>query len=300
MKKVFFYMFLLMFLITFGVTMLGITNKIFILEKYLYGLYTILIVEMVGAIIGLFKQTDFFNNSVPAIQAGKGPDLSLYPTLGHIFQRMEDHKDPDFLLHSFICPDTTPVTHPILDYTSLSYLWADPRGGAISAVIQEHQGGRELHVRFLNEKNTFPANIAIRPAGKHPLQRVREQTYLCFEGMVPKPSENELTDISMGVRLIDKMGSHWSRMKGEDLYDNLSVRYTPDGAWKCFSICLTDDRWRLFNMGGNNRYGKKQPDIGDLILGLVIELGGDRGDERPGPGKGAIRLRNFRLSDHAD
>lgn len=297
MKRNFFYMFLLMLGITFGVTILGITNVIFIQEKYLYGLYTALLIEMIAAIIGLFKRTEFFNDPLPAGQSGMGIDLSAYPTLGHIFKRMEERKDGDFLLHTFFCPDTTPVTQTILDYTSLSYLWADPRGSSIAAAIEPNQGVMALHIRFLNEKNTFPANIAIRPAGKHPLKRVLEHNYLCFDGMVPAPLDGELADISMSFRFIDKMGTHWSRMKGEDLYENILVSHTPDEPWKSFAIPLTDDKWRVFNMDGNHRYGKPLPDIGDLILGVVIEFGGDRRDERPGPGKGCVWLRNFRLSD---
>lgn len=295
-------MFLVMLFITFGVTILGITNVLIIQDKYLYGLYSALLVEMIAAIISLFKKTEFFDDTLPHQNqpdgsAGQGNPLAKYPILGHIFNRMEAQKDDDFLVYTFVCPDTTPVTKTDLDYTSLSYLWADPRGSSIIANLETGKDAMEFNIRFLNEEKTYPSNIAIRPCGKHALKRMPEQNYLCFDAIMPKPCENGLSTISMSFRLIDKMGTHWTRMKGDDLYENEVIHYGADGSWESFCIPLSDGKWRMFKMDGNHRYGKDHPDIEDLIAAVVIEFGSDRREERPGPGKGCIRLRNFRLSD---
>jgi len=60
MKKNLYYIFLIVFSATALLTLLGITEVIFINELYLNGLFGALIIELVGAVIGLFKTTNFF------------------------------------------------------------------------------------------------------------------------------------------------------------------------------------------------------------------------------------------------
>jgi SAM-dependent methyltransferase len=60
MKKHLFYTFLSVFLVTALITILGVTKTIVIEEFYLKGLFGALIIELIGALVGLFKNTDFF------------------------------------------------------------------------------------------------------------------------------------------------------------------------------------------------------------------------------------------------
>lgn len=60
MKKHLFYTFLSIFVVTALITLLGIIQAIQIDEFYLKGLFGTLILELMGALIGLFKGTDFF------------------------------------------------------------------------------------------------------------------------------------------------------------------------------------------------------------------------------------------------
>lgn len=60
MKNHFFYAFLIIFLATAIITLLGISEVIHIQEFYLKGLFGALLIELVGVVIGLYKKTDFF------------------------------------------------------------------------------------------------------------------------------------------------------------------------------------------------------------------------------------------------
>lgn len=60
MKQHLFYLFLTIFAGTALITLLGIANLISIDAFYLKGLYACLIVELVGAVIGMFRTTTFF------------------------------------------------------------------------------------------------------------------------------------------------------------------------------------------------------------------------------------------------
>lgn len=60
MRRALFYAFLAIFVATAVVTLLGIIGVVAIDDFYLKGLFGALLLELVGAIIGLFKGTDFF------------------------------------------------------------------------------------------------------------------------------------------------------------------------------------------------------------------------------------------------
>jgi hypothetical protein len=63
MKKHLFYTFLLIFVATATITLLGILRIVHIDDFYLRGLFSAFLVELGGAVIGLFKKVDFFTNS---------------------------------------------------------------------------------------------------------------------------------------------------------------------------------------------------------------------------------------------
>ncbi|MDZ4202067.1 MAG: class I SAM-dependent methyltransferase [Gallionella sp.] len=65
MKKHLFYAFLLVFLVTATMTLMGVVKIISIDEFYLRGLFGSLLLELIGAILALFKRTDFFSEDTP-------------------------------------------------------------------------------------------------------------------------------------------------------------------------------------------------------------------------------------------
>jgi hypothetical protein len=67
MRESLFYTFLAIFAATAWVTLLGVTQRIRIERRYLNVLFTALLIELAGAVIGLFKTTDFF----PTAAAGE-------------------------------------------------------------------------------------------------------------------------------------------------------------------------------------------------------------------------------------
>ena len=57
-----FFVFVLIFLATATITLLGLIKKVDIEDKYLNRLFIALILEVVGAVIVLFGSVDFFRN----------------------------------------------------------------------------------------------------------------------------------------------------------------------------------------------------------------------------------------------
>ena len=65
MKKHLFYTFLTVFALTAVITLLGILKLgVSIDEFYLKGLFAALLIELVGAVIAIYRKTDFFNGGV--------------------------------------------------------------------------------------------------------------------------------------------------------------------------------------------------------------------------------------------
>lgn len=62
MKKHLFYTFLGIFVATAIVTLLGITKVLIIDDKYLMPLVTALLIELVGAVVAMYKGTNFFDD----------------------------------------------------------------------------------------------------------------------------------------------------------------------------------------------------------------------------------------------
>lgn len=63
MKKTLFYAFIVIFILTAAVTLLGITNVISIKDKYLGPLCAALLIELVGSVIGIYRKVDFFDDN---------------------------------------------------------------------------------------------------------------------------------------------------------------------------------------------------------------------------------------------
>jgi hypothetical protein len=68
MKRHLFYTFLIVFGLTAVITILGILNVVTIGEFYLKGLFSALLIELVGAVVGIYRKTDFFNQTDSAMR----------------------------------------------------------------------------------------------------------------------------------------------------------------------------------------------------------------------------------------
>lgn len=85
MKKTLFFTFLVIFIATAAITLLGMVNIVNIDEYYLRRLFYALIIELVGAVISLFKVSSFFGESKPKLSSTQkipsGFQLKLLPDL---------------------------------------------------------------------------------------------------------------------------------------------------------------------------------------------------------------------------
>jgi SNF family Na+-dependent transporter len=60
MKKALFYVFLVIFALTALVALLGVIGAVNVKEPYLGRLFAVLILQVAGAVIGLYKKTNFW------------------------------------------------------------------------------------------------------------------------------------------------------------------------------------------------------------------------------------------------
>jgi len=68
MKNALFYTFLAIFVATAAVTLLGITGAVAIDDFYLKGLFGALLLELVGAVVGLYKATPFLQPKTDSVK----------------------------------------------------------------------------------------------------------------------------------------------------------------------------------------------------------------------------------------
>ena len=71
MKNVLFFTFIGIFIATAGITLLGIAGQLEIDDIYLGKLFYLLIAEVIGSVVGLFKATDFFPKNDPQQTGGR-------------------------------------------------------------------------------------------------------------------------------------------------------------------------------------------------------------------------------------
>ena len=77
MLQFLFYSILTIFIATAAITLLGISKKLDIDDKYLNGLYKALLLELVAAVLFLFSQTDFFGQKSLSAVAETAPSSEL-------------------------------------------------------------------------------------------------------------------------------------------------------------------------------------------------------------------------------
>lgn len=178
-----------------------------------------------------------------------------------------------------------------LNPNPVNFMWADVyRGNTVSAMIVEREPP-ELHLSFENKPMSYPSNVAIRPLEERAL-RCQNRSALCFEARVPEESQDatgELDRVFLAVRVVNGWNQHWAHGPGNGIYRLLPVARS----WTTISLPLRTDRWWRFTSDGNHCMGPVAPDFA-LLGPVILELGGE-GVERPGPGRGRVSIRGFRL-----
>lgn len=237
-------------------------------------------------------------------KSGEGvPEQPVQPRFGlvwnHFESQIRNQGQTDLSIDSFFCPDSTPTTISRLGVFSILNMWADPRGSSVNVNLVESDSSPYLDLQFFNSPRGWPCAVTIRPAGLKPYKREKGFNFLTLEARVPAPQKKDcLGRVSIRFRILDRLGTDWYRGRGENDYLIQCVEFKPGNEeWSTLSIPLTDGMWKVFSAYGNHRYPRPEPDISDVLLALVVELGADRGNERPGPGKGRIWLRNIRFSE---
>lgn len=172
-------------------------------------------------------------------------------------------------------------------------------------------GNRESHlaIRFANAPSK-PCRCSATPAKTRALANAADQPrrhragrrYLVFEARcVKEPSSNGgedrpaglplLDSIALGYRVIDRYGTHWR------INDSRRMEVLSSKEWTTLTVDLAGESWSVFHHDGNYRYARIEPDF-SMIVALVIEFGGDEGDQAsPGKGAGEIHIRRLRLEE---
>jgi hypothetical protein len=76
-----FYTFLIIFVVTSTVTLLGVLGIVPIREAYLNALLGAFLIELAGAVVALFKRTDFFAAKDPAVSASLADAVDTFDRL---------------------------------------------------------------------------------------------------------------------------------------------------------------------------------------------------------------------------
>jgi len=122
MKSALFYTFLAIFVATAAVTLLGITGVVAIDDFYLKGLFGALLLELVGAVIGLYKATPFFQ-----------PKSDGARDLAPLKARIEQPSADQIVGRTFDCSGWAtgirPPTHLWLAVEAHGFVW--PREGPV-------------------------------------------------------------------------------------------------------------------------------------------------------------------------
>lgn len=173
------------------------------------------------------------------------------------------------------------------------YLWADAAAGSSIGARLTCGDPPGAEIRFDNAPAGFPGNVALRPMGRRVAAASGRFAALRFEARV---AEGAATPVTFGLRVVDALTTHWEYSRVPHEYRLMTV--TPGADWKAFDIPLNDNsRWSVFGADGNSLYHDDAPDFSQ-VLAVVVEVG-TKAAGRPGPGAGAMEIRNLRAEEHA-
>ena len=220
-------------------------------------------------------------NGSNSIADGNGSWLSKFSSIG---------VDP-LIMYGF---EDKPSTTAICDVCCVHVMWADPRGNSVKVELDDG----DCFIHFSNiYPGSYPSDVTIRPSGHQPLSNRNPDGTLCHSTLVVRvqnASQSATDSISVGFRVVDRLGTHWSYAKGPDFHivTNLAPGEAKD------AICSLDvsKNWQLFSTDGNRKYKADDPDF-SIISAIVIEVGGPNGNRRPGTGKGSVILKGIYLKD---
>lgn len=172
-------------------------------------------------------------------------------------------------------------------------MWADPRGNSIKVLLDNDQ----CKITFENiYTGSYPSDFAIRPSGHQPLANINIDGNMSHSLLVinlQNITEKNPETISVGIRVVDRLGTHWSYAKSGDYHfvTNINPGETKE------AICdLNSKHWVLFTPDGNRQYHVGAPDF-SIIPAVIIEVGGPNGNRRPSVGRGTILLKGIYLRD---
>jgi hypothetical protein len=147
-KGAFFYTFLCCFIVTFAVTLFGITEVIKIRDGYLNVLFSSLILELIAALIALFRSTSFFDDERKEAAPRGTPRLVIYSAI---------------YAHGGAQVDVTEavkarVTGEIVEIVSGNHLGGDPypNVGKTLTIDYSFDGARRKRVIAEGEAARFP------------------------------------------------------------------------------------------------------------------------------------------------
>ncbi len=116
-KTIFFWVIVVQFVISFLVTVLGLVGWVKISDGFLKSLVAVLVLEQAGAVIAIFKSTDFFDSKTTVNDEG----WDLLATLWK-YQQIHSPKDPNSRWLLAINPISPDFTDFAIGYSRLRYL----------------------------------------------------------------------------------------------------------------------------------------------------------------------------------
>jgi hypothetical protein len=101
--------------------------------------------------------------------------------------------------------------------------------------------------------------------------------------------------VGLTFRIYDERGTIWYWGRSENDLNSKKIDVS-NRKWRTIALPLAAEEWRLFASDGNSLYAsEKGPEFDQMILALVMVVGGHQGSHEPGPGKGRLLVRNIRF-----
>lgn len=230
-------------------------------------------------------------------------DLDLYRFLGLKGGRKTERDDDPSIFHSPVFQDFTMRGGNI---NAVSFFWADTSKKPPSKISARLDREDNFLTVLFESHSTGGTNIAIRPS--HDIARLKEDKYryLAFDMKLRKEDEDDSENVEVSFRVVNGWLQHWLYSRKSSKEGFLKAKLNPSNAtkWQTFYLDLeTPQLWQLFDSDGNYKYGPDKAKF-DIITSVIFEfgcgveqeLGGI--EDKPGPGKGKVDIRNIRLTEN--
>lgn len=228
-------------------------------------------------------------------------DLDFYRLVGLKGDRSNEKGDNSFIFHNPVFQDFTMRGGNI---NAVSFFWADTSKNPPSKISARLDRQDNFLTVLFESHSTGGTNIAIRPS--HDIARLKEDRYryLAFDMKLRKEDEDDSENVEVSFRVVNGWLQHWlySRRSNEGF---IKAKLNPGNAskWQTFYLDLeTSEIWQLFDSDGNYKYGPGEAKF-DIITSVIFEFGCGVEQEsggienKPGPGKSKVDIRNIRLTE---